>query len=272
MTASNLFTSEGLAGLAGFIARDTLFAFDLDGTLAPIVEEHADAKVADPVSFTLRRLAGLADVAIISGRSRKDARAILGFEPQLIVGNHGAEWPNGQNLRNRQFVLVCTVWRERLQVMLNDVPGVELEFKGESLSLHYRKADDRVKTIRLIQAAIDKLVPSPRIIGGKFVINLLPMEACTKGQALVSAMEHFGSKRAIYFGDDETDEEIFKISHADILGIHIGKDDRTAAQFYLVNQDDILGLLNSIVGIVEARIREADKEFPPPASVETNAE
>jgi len=259
MTARNLFTSEGLARLADFIAHDTLFAFDLDGTLAPIVEHYSDARVPDPVSFTLRRLASLAHVAIITGRSRRDARAILGFEPQLIIGNHGAEWPDGQSFRNKQFVLFCTAWRENLQTMLSDVPGIELEFKGESLSLHYRKADDQGGTIKLIHAAIDKLVPSPRIIGGKFVVNLLPMEACTKGQALVAAMELFGSKRAIYFGDDETDEEIFKTSHADILGIHIGKDDQTAAQFYLENQDDILGLLNSIVGIVEVRIREPDK-------------
>lgn len=91
MTASYLFNSDGLAALARYVAADTLFAFDLDGTLAPIVEEYTAVKISEPARTSLKRLVELAKVAVITGRSRKDAMAILGFEPHLLVGNHGSQ-------------------------------------------------------------------------------------------------------------------------------------------------------------------------------------
>lgn len=251
MTPSYLFDSKGLASLARYVAPDTLFAFDLDGTLAPIVEEHAAARVAEPVRTTLLRLVKLAKVAVITGRSRKDAEAILGFEPHLLVGNHGAEWPPDEKTRNWQFVQYCLKWREQLHDVLFYEPGVKIEFKGESLSLHYRKAPDPGKALALIHAALDALEPGPRRVGGKYVVNVVPLEAPGKGDALAAAMERLGAARAIYFGDDETDEEIFRLKRDDVFGVHVGKDDRTAASYYLNQQSEMLGLLNSIVGILE---------------------
>jgi trehalose 6-phosphate phosphatase len=252
MTASYLFSPEGLSALAGHVAPDTLFAFDLDGTLAPIVDEYNAARVAEPVRTTLERLAGLAKVTVITGRSRKDALEILGFEPHLLIGNHGAEWPADPESRNVEFAQLCTEWRERLQEMLSGVRGVEIEFKGESLSLHYRKSIDRDGALSRIDAAIWELSPSPKRIGGKFVVNLVPMDAFGKGEALKAAMEKLGFTRAIFFGDDVTDEEIFQLGNVDLLGIHIGKDDRTAAAYYLNDQSEMLGLLNAMVGILES--------------------
>lgn len=256
VTASYLFASEGRAALTRYVAPDTLFAFDLDGTLAPIVADYSAAQVSGPIRASLQRLAKLAKLVVITGRSRKDALAILGFEPHLLVGSHGAEWPLHEKGRNWQFVENCLKWREKLGGELFYVQGVEIEFKSESLSIHYRKAKDPEHTLSLINAAIDDLVPMPRRIGGKYVLNLLPMEALTKGDALVAAMERFGLKRAIFFGDDVTDEEVFRLENADIFGIHVGEDDQTAAPYYLSSQSEMLGLLNSMVGVLEVA-REA---------------
>jgi len=254
MNPLNLFKSDGLITLARYIAPDTLFAFDLDGTLAPIVENYTAARIEEPVRVTLERLVKLAKVTVITGRSRKDAQAILGLEPHLLVGNHGAEWPNQDESRNWEQIKYCLKWQEQLYEKLSYIQGVEIEFKGESLSIHYRKSDDTESVLSSISAAIEKLEPPPRIIGGKFVINLLPITSFTKGQALVAAMEQFGLKRALYFGDDETDEEIFQLIHVDLLGIHIGNNDQTAAPYYLEKQSELLGLLNSMVGILELDI------------------
>lgn len=251
MTAAYLFSPEGLVALTRHVAADTLFAFDLDGTLAPIVAEYSAAQLDEPVRTALGRLVKLAKVAVITGRSRKDALSILGLEPHLLVGNHGAEWPSQEGARDRQQTGLCSEWRDLLSAMLGQVQGVEIEFKGESVSLHYRKADDTEKALALINAAIEKLEPGPRRIGGKFVVNLLPMEALTKGEALVAAMASFGLKRAIFSGDDVTDEEVFKLKNDVVFGIHIGKEDQTAAPYYLNNQSELLGLLNTMVGILE---------------------
>ena len=259
MTASYLFQSDGLSNLARYVKPDTLFAFDLDGTLAPIVENYSAAKVAEPVRATLERLVGLAKVAVITGRSRKDALAVLGFEPHLLIGNHGAEWPPQEESRNWQQVKLCLKWQERLYENLSYVQGVEIEFKGESVSLHYRKADNPELALLYINAAIEKLEPPPHKIGGKCVINLLPPDALTKGDALEAAMEMFGLKRAIFIGDDVTDEAVFQLENVDVFGIHIGKDGQTAAPYFLKKQSALLGLLNSMAGTLET-YKEADAQ------------
>lgn len=260
MNPSNLFKSEGLATLARYVAPDTLFAFDLDGTLAPIVADYTAAKIDEPMRITLERLVQLVPVAVITGRSRHDARAILGFEPQLLVGNHGAEWPTHNGSGNALLASDCRRWRDHLQELLAAVPGVEIEFKGESISLHYRNAVDQEQALATIDAALGKLIPAPRRIGGKLVVNLLPMDAATKGEALETAMKQFGAARAIFFGDDETDEQVFQLTTVDLFGVHIGTDRETAAPYNLNSQSELLGLLNSLVGILETRGENEDPQ------------
>ncbi len=131
-------------------------------------------------------MAELAKVAVITGRSRKDALTILGMEPHLLVGNHGAEWPVGSESRNQPFV----------------------------------------------------------------------MNAFTKGEALMAAMARFGLERAVYFGDDITDEEVFELKGIDLFGIHIGNNGQTAAPYYLTKPSALLGLLNSMVGMLELQRNE----------------
>ncbi len=255
MNALYLFTSEGLMALAGYTSADTLFAFDLDGTLAPIVDDYSAARISELVRVRLERLISLAKVSVISGRSRKDARDILGFEPHLIVGNHGAEWPEDSYLRNHEFVACCTAWRNQLHEQLDGIQGVEIEFKGESLSIHYRRTIDPQIVLSLIESAIVDLTPSPKKIAGKFVVNLAPEEAFTKGEALMAAMDGFGLKRAVFFGDDITDEEVFQLKSVDLFGVHIGKDDWTAASYYLNSQSEMLDILDYMIMIIETQGR-----------------
>jgi trehalose 6-phosphate phosphatase len=249
VTASNLFYSKGLVEFARYVSPDTLFAFDLDGTLAPIVADNSKARVDEAVRNTLRRLVKLANVTVITGRSRKDALAMLGFEPQLVIGNHGAELH--EDHRSWSFVENCLVWRHQLHDALFYEPGIEIELKGESIALHYRNTEDHENALSMIQAALDKLAPVPRVIMDKYVVNLLPMEAFTKGEALVAAMGELEAKRVIYFGDDIT---VLTLKGVDVFGIHIGAKDPTTMAFYLNSQSEMLGLLNSMVGILESQL------------------
>jgi trehalose 6-phosphate phosphatase len=248
MMSSYLYSHTGLNALAPYVSPDTLFAFDLDGTLAPIVEDYAAAKVDGSIRTALEQLIRLAKVAVITGRSRADAKAILGIEPHLLVGNHGAEWPDN---RDNKYAEYCTIWKTQLQQSLSKVQGVELEYKWFSISLHYRKAQDKENTLASIDQAIKKLNPQPKRVAGKFVVNLLPSEAFTKGEALLAAMDKLFTQRAVFVGDDVTDEDVFQLKNVDLLGIHIGQNDQTAAEFYLKKQTELLGLLKSIVSILE---------------------
>ena len=251
VTKSYLFSSTGLIALARFVRADTLFAFNLDGILAHNDAECPAVYLPEPVQATLLRLMNVAKVLMFSRKSRKETLVVLGFEPHLLICNYYIEGASQEGGRNWQNVRHCLKWREQVYEMLSDVKGLEIEFLGESVSIHYRKADDPKKALSLIYATIEKLKPPPRKIDGKLVVNLLPGNALTRGDALTDTMKLLGSSKAIYFGADRYDEEVFQLTAAAVFGIHVGKNEHTAALHYIHGPSEILGLLNSMVGILE---------------------
>lgn len=72
MTTSYILNSDGLAALSRYVAPDTLFAFDLDGTLSPISDDYTAAQITEPTRATMIRLGKHAKVAVITGRARND--------------------------------------------------------------------------------------------------------------------------------------------------------------------------------------------------------
>lgn len=253
-----LFSSAGKAALKTFVHRTTLFAFDLDGTLAPIVADPGKIAIPDDVRNRLIELDRMAPVAIITGRSRKDALLHLGFTPGFLVGNHGAEGLPGREAYETEYVHLCRGWKEQLHMFLENrsTAGIVLEDKGSTLSLHYRSAHNREWTHKEILTAVDRLVPPPRPVSGKFVENLVPMDASHKGDALLCIMQHLGCSRAIFIGDDETDEDVFRLSNDNILGVRVGMSPLSSSRYYLRNQDEIGVLLDRF-------IETTDKEIPP---------
>lgn len=254
MAALNIFECSGWNRIASYLAPDTLFAFDLDGTLAPIVEEFSAARIDPQVLGLLERLRRLARVAVITGRSRNDALTLLGDVAHLVVGNHGSDWPGELRPRNWEFVARCLAWRDQLGRELFYLPGVEIEFKGETLSIHYRKSPDPEGALAEISDRIAGLAPPPRSVGGKFVVNLVPREAGDKGDALLTAMQLLGTPRAVYLGDDTTDEDVFKLRQVPLLGIRIGFDAHSAAPFFLEHQSEVPVLLIALVQALEAAV------------------
>ncbi len=82
---------EALRPLIADPAQAALF-FDVDGTLAPIVERAADAKVPKETALLLARLSRrYASVACISGRAAADVRRLVGVGGIEYSGLHGAE-------------------------------------------------------------------------------------------------------------------------------------------------------------------------------------
>src|SRR3954467_6681926 len=74
--------------------RPLLLLLDVDGTLAPIAERPEYAAVPPATQRVLAELVGLPDtpVAIVSGRSARDARRLVGVKGVWVLGNHGIEF------------------------------------------------------------------------------------------------------------------------------------------------------------------------------------
>lgn len=252
-----IFSPHGESFLNRFIKRDTLLAFDFDGTLAPIVPHPDSASTPTSISLAMTRLCEIATVAIITGRSVQDIRERLGFIPKHIVGNHGAEGLPGAPPSGVKLPEVAA-WENQILAAWECLPtGVSMETKGHSLTLHYRMAADRESARMALDNLAQSLDPLPRRVGGKCVVNLLPGNAPDKFDALLTLQRIENAPNAMFIGDDETDESVFRRALPGWLTIRVGHETPSAAAFCLNSQHEMVTFIQRIDGL----IRRAKKEI-----------
>lgn len=239
------FAGEGQALLETFARSKVLLAFDYDGTLAPLVSAPAQAAIRRSTRLLLSRVSRRYPVVVISGRARDDALERLGgIEVCRVVGNHGAEpAADGAAIRRR-----VRRWLPVLKTRLGRYHGVEIEDKVLSIAVHYRTTPDRDAARQAILSAAAELA-GVRIVGGKLVVNFVVPEAPHKGLALERERTHFACDKAIYAGDDVTDEDVFQLDRPWLLSICVGRKPSTAARYYLRDQAEIDRLLETLVAL-----------------------
>lgn len=263
--APYLFTESGLAALHSFADHSTLFAFDLDGTLAPIIDNPGEILIPELILKELTILNNHAKLAIITGRSRGDAQHHLGFSPRYLIGNHGAEGLPGWKASDKEFLRFGNNWERQLNAMIPVATrsDVVIENKGATVSIHYRKARDKEAVHLMLLRTIELLVPRPRRVSGIYVENLIPSTAPDKGIAILHLMQHSGCVKGFFAGDDETDEDVFKLAGDNLFTVHVGNDGKTRARYLLYDQREIERLLKEINFSFEVMIgQDKRKEGP----------
>lgn len=243
-----IFEDTALKSLTDFINHRTLFAFDLDGTLAPIVTNPGDIVIPRNIREEFNILNMQATVAVITGRSRQDAMRYFDKQPRYLIGNHGADGLPGWESQEIEFSGIAANWQRQLNLLLNfdQAFGIKVENKGATLSIHYRQSDKPAVARKHITHAVKKLIPEPRIISGKYIENLLPKEAPDKGKALLSLMNHTGCVRGFFIGDDETDEDIFRLKNDTVFTVRVGKKHGSCASFFINDQQEMVRLIKII--------------------------
>lgn len=230
--------------LQQFACSRVLLAFDYDGTLAPIVADPEAAAMRPSTRGLLTEVARRYPCVVISGRARADARRKLGGVGAVeVIGNHGIEpWQS-----SRESLLAVRRWQPLLTRRLASVQGVVIEDKVYSVAVHYRLSREKKKARAAIrQAAAD--LGAVRLIRGKLVVNILPVDAPHKGIALEKARARFGCDTAVYVGDDETDEDVFALDQPGrLLTIRVGEKRDSQAAYFLRNQAEIDRLLRALL-------------------------
>ncbi len=243
-----LLSATSLRALDDLCGARTLFAFDFDGTLAPIVARRAAAAMPATTLRLLRQLGVLAPVAVVSGRRLKDLRARLAPRPAYLIGNHGIENPVATRAALRDAQRLSTTWATALSVKSDrELRNVDIENKRYSLALHYRTAPDPARARRAVLRAIRALTPAPRIVPGKRVINLLPPDAPDKGRALQQLLRATQFQHMLFIGDDVTDEDVFALRDRRIVSVRVGKSVASRARYYLRAQPEIDVVLRHLV-------------------------
>src|SRR5512135_3114790 len=233
------------AALARFLGEEArpskvLLAFDYDGVLAPLVKDPPGARMRPRTRALLARLEALYPVAVISGRAWRDVAAFLGGLSPTIVGNHGFELGHPAPVP-RGTLRKVRGWRRRLDRALAGVEGVHLEDKRSTLAVHYGLSRGWRSAERRVYEAANQL-EGTRLIPGKKVLNVLPHDFPSKGDAVRTLVARLRCEGAVYVGDDVTDEDAFAIGPPLVFGVHVGKGP-SLAPWRLRTQEDVDRLL-----------------------------
>jgi trehalose 6-phosphate phosphatase len=215
---------------------------DFDGTLTPLVDDPADARLDPAMKAVLEALAqrGQTLLVFISGRSLGDLQQRVGIPNLVYAGNHGLEISGG----GLNFVEPVALAKrdllshlvEGLKGSLHQIRGAWVEDKTLTASVHYRQAaarDERA-IANIVQAALAHHSAIFQLNAGKKVFEIVPRTKWHKGAAVcwINARLAGHGVTSIYIGDDRTDEDAFVLLPGEIT-IRVGHAGDTAARYHV---------------------------------------
>ena len=209
-------TAETLRPLTEAPDRAALL-FDVDGTLAPIVERADDAHVREEVSVLLGKLGRrYGCVACISGRSAAEARRLVGVGTIAYAGSHGAEMIDAGSTEARVMPAFQS-WERQVREFTEDhdtaglrTMRVRLEDKGPIKAFHWRGVpDEDAAQTHLEGVAQEAEAAGFSIHWGRKVLEVRPPVPIDKGLAVRELVERCRPRAALFGGDDATDLDAF---------------------------------------------------------------
>jgi trehalose 6-phosphate phosphatase len=232
-------------------SQSALF-LDVDGTLLEIASRPELVHVPPQLPALIARLSEQRQgaLALISGRPLIELDRL--FQPWCgaAAGLHGIERRRADGMLDRIFDNASEAAlgqiRPKLAALAGGESGLIVEDKGATLALHYRAVPDREPEIRAFAADLQREAgPSLRLIAGKMVVEFQPRNV-NKGLAIAAFMAEppFLDRRAVFVGDDTTDEDGFsEVRRSAGFGIRVGPARETAADYCLPSVEAVLAWL-----------------------------
>ncbi len=240
-----------------------LLLLDFDGTLSHLVDDPDDACLHEDIKKTLRELAQCSlYLGVVTGRSIQDIRKRIRLKNILYSGDHGFEI-KGKEV-SFQFPLPSDYKKAIQEILIQirkqllTIPGVILQQKKYSTSIHYRMVDSSNLTSfkKKVKGILKPYIKSRRLklFTGKKVYEIKPPVDWDKGKAIEKIAEELKSRnllldhKPVYIGDDVTDEDAFRsVNKLGGVSIRVGKTKKSKAKFYLKNIQDVLNFLRAFL-------------------------
>jgi trehalose-phosphatase len=243
-------------------APHRLLCVSYDGTLTHFAATPEAAALSPQMDRILQNLAGHEGLtlAIFSGRDRNDLQSRVNLAGVIYVGNHGLEI-SGPGLL---FVEPGAAARaEALQVLasslttqLESIEGVAVEFKGLTISVHFRQLPtDRWEDVRhVVHTALAGASYPFVLTTGEKVFEIRPRVDWNKGSAATWILEQLSLQGKpdtlpLYVGDDPTDEDAFLALPQGITVKARGAGE-TAAHYSLEGPTEVRKLLEWVEDLV----------------------
>jgi trehalose 6-phosphate synthase/phosphatase len=187
-------------------------------------------------------------VVLISGRKHETLGEWFGDKNLYLIAEHGS-WFKDQNSPWHKLSGLSDSWKPEiypiLETYVDRTPGSFIEEKTYSLVWHYRNAQKGLGELRanelinnLKYIANDKGL---QLLPGDMVLEIKNIEI-NKGKAALMLIEKNKYDFIIAFGDDNTDEDVFKALPDNAVTIKVGSS-VSAAKFYLRNPAEVRKLL-----------------------------
>jgi trehalose-phosphatase len=252
--------------------RTLALLFDYDGTLVPIVQHPALARLPAETRALLEELSGQPHliVGVLSGRRIEDLKERVGLPLTLpsppaaggegrvrgricYCGVSGMELElHGVRITHPQATQGYAVIA-RLSVPLRELaaayPGAWVEDKGLGLTLHYRAAPPhRIEDLRAhAQQIFQSWAGELRILEVAMAMEITPAFGWTKGSAVQRIVTSAGRDAIpLYAGDEANDRDALETAAA-LGGVAIGVGPRapSSADYRLPDPAALLSLLHS---------------------------
>lgn len=209
--------AEALRPLRGDPAHAAVL-LDVDGTLAPIVPNAADAQVSEGIRAVLTEIARrYRTVACVSGRPAAVARTIVGIGSIAYVGNHGCErLPPGATEVELDPEVAPWIEKVRAFAARAQTPelsglGVRGEDKGPIAGFHWRGAPDEEAALAAVREVEGRAMAEGfDIHWGRKVLEVRPPLPIDKGRGVTTLLAGGDATRGLYVGDDLTDLDAFR--------------------------------------------------------------
>jgi trehalose 6-phosphate phosphatase len=191
---------------------------DVDGVLAPIVQQPEDAHMPETTRRPLIEVARrYGVVACVSGRRASDARRIVSLGSIAYLGSHGSEVLRPGAIAP-ELDRDLQAWTRRVQAFAHEAFGeklrrlrVRLEDKEAIAAFHWRGTPDEEEAL----AAVEDVAEAAEKAGfvphwGRKVLEIRPPVRIDKGAGLVNLLRETDLAAAVYVGDDVTDLDAFR--------------------------------------------------------------
>lgn len=220
---------------------------DYDGTLTPIRKNPSMAILSSEVKDLICRIKAKQDFTfgIVTGRSYKDIIKLVDCRDMIVISNHGFQINNKKKVwihpkAEKTISSLKNIYR-LLKEEINSFKSALIENKKLTLTVHYRNVKNNLihGLKKKVFDIVDDYNGKIRKTTGKKVIEVKPDINWDKGKAVLKILRTVNARdhktNIIYIGDDNTDEDVFRILDKNTITIHVGKKRKSYAQYYIKN-------------------------------------
>ncbi len=228
---------------------------DYDGTLVPVA---STPELAAPDGELLSLLEALAarpgiELAIVSGRPKETLDAWFGHLPLALWAEHGFWHRSRPGEPWEEAVSVASGWMARVRPILEQftasTPGARIETKSASFAWHFRGAqpefgERQAHELRMLLG--DALSNQPlEVLEGKKVIEVR-VRGVSKALVAQRTQTPRDDETIVAFGDDRTDEDLFRALPPSSITIAVGQP-LDAARYFVENHQTVRQILRALL-------------------------